>query len=44
MKMEDILNEIGKKCYPGKKYEILNIAGEDDEGNDIYSPFLQYHC
>lgn len=41
--MNDILEEIGRKNYEGKRYEVLNIAGEDDDGNDIYSPFLQYH-
>lgn len=43
MKVEDILEDIGRKNYDGKKYEILNVSGEDDEGNDIYCPYLLYH-
>lgn len=43
MSMDDIFEEIGRKKYPGKKYEILNISGEDDAGEDIYSPYLLYH-
>lgn len=40
MKVEDILEEVGRKNYEGKKYEIFSIGGEDSEENDIYSPFL----
>lgn len=43
MKMSDILEEIGRNNYEGKKYEILNCSGEDDEGADIYCPYVLYH-
>lgn len=43
MKIEDILEELGRKRCPGKKYEVLNCSGEDDEGTDIYCPFILYH-
>jgi len=32
MTMESIFEEIGRPYYPGKKYEVLNISGEDSEG------------
>lgn len=41
--MDDIFEEIGRPYYNGKLYEILHISGEDAEGSDIVSPFIQYY-
>lgn len=40
--MSQILEDIGRPVYKGKKYEILHVTGEDNEGNDILPPFIQY--
>lgn len=42
MKIEDILEEEGKKKYPGKLYEQLHIAGETDDMVDVFSPYVKY--
>lgn len=43
MKIEDILDEEGKKKYPGKLYEQLYIAGETDDMTDVFAPYVKYH-
>ena len=43
MKVEDILEEEGRKRYPGKLYEQLHIAGETDDMVDVYAPYVKYH-
>jgi hypothetical protein len=40
--MDEILEEIGKPYYPGKLYEVLLISGEDENGEDVVSPFILY--
>lgn len=40
--MNEILQSIGREFYPGKLYEILHVTGEDEMGNDILPPFIQY--
>lgn len=42
MKMEDIFEELGRGKFPGKKYEVLSIGGEDDDDIDINCPPLKY--
>ena len=43
MKIEDILEEEGKKKYAGKLYEQLHIAGETDDMVDVFAPYVKYH-
>ena len=40
--MADILQGIGREQHPGKLYETLYVTGEDEQGNDVLPPFIQY--
>jgi hypothetical protein len=40
--MDRIFEEIGRPCHPGKLYEILYVTGEDEQGQDILPPCIQY--
>lgn len=42
MKIEDILEELGRKKYKGKLYERLDIAGELEDMTDVSCPYVKY--
>lgn len=43
MSIREILKELEMTPYEGQKYVVLSLGGEDEEGVDIYPPYLVYH-
>ncbi len=43
MNLDDIIASMGRTRYPGKKYEVLSISGENDEDVDVYCPIVKYY-
>ena len=42
LKVEDVLEELGRKKYNGKLYEQIHISGELEDMTDVVCPYIKY--